>query len=334
MKTSICEIRFHVWRVSSWGTGWRRLIGSPKLQIILHKRATKYRALLRKMTYKDKGSYESSPPCTFPYTKCLFVRYLASAHSCSTLQYIWRFYLWGMLPYVKDLFWGPFLYTKCLFVRDVVRYLSIYEESICETPFHIQSVYLWGTLWDTFPFTKCLLFHLRSVLWDTFPYMKSLFEESLCEVRCEVRCEVSFHIWRVSLWGTFPYTKCLFVRYVVPYTKCLFGRYLSICEECICEVRCGVSFLYEKSLFVGYISKAHKCSTLQHAAPHCNTLHPTATRCTTLQHAAPHCNTLQNTATHYVTRSFVRYVSRAQSWSNLQHTVPHCNTLHKWSPFI
>jgi len=25
---------------------------------------TKYRALLRKMTYKDKGSYESSPPCS------------------------------------------------------------------------------------------------------------------------------------------------------------------------------------------------------------------------------------------------------------------------------
>jgi len=46
-------------------TGWRRLIGSPKLQIIFHKRATKYRALLRKMTYKDKGSYESSPPCTW-----------------------------------------------------------------------------------------------------------------------------------------------------------------------------------------------------------------------------------------------------------------------------
>jgi len=44
-------------------TGWRRLIGSPKLQIIFHKRATKYRALLRKMSYKDKGSYESSPPC-------------------------------------------------------------------------------------------------------------------------------------------------------------------------------------------------------------------------------------------------------------------------------
>jgi len=44
------------------GTGWRRLIGSRKLQIIFHKRATKYRSLLRKMTYEDKGSYESSPP--------------------------------------------------------------------------------------------------------------------------------------------------------------------------------------------------------------------------------------------------------------------------------
>jgi len=53
---------------SEHGTGWRRLIGSPKLQIIFHKRATKYRSLLRKMTYEDKGSYESSPPCTIMIT--------------------------------------------------------------------------------------------------------------------------------------------------------------------------------------------------------------------------------------------------------------------------
>ena len=38
--------------------------GSHELQIIFQKRATKYRSLLRKMTYKDKGSYESLPPCT------------------------------------------------------------------------------------------------------------------------------------------------------------------------------------------------------------------------------------------------------------------------------
>ena len=49
-------------------TGWRRLVASSKLQIIFHKRAAKYRALLRKMTYKDKGSYESSPPCIMSCT--------------------------------------------------------------------------------------------------------------------------------------------------------------------------------------------------------------------------------------------------------------------------
>ena len=41
-----------------------RVAKTHKLQIIFHKRATKYRSLLRKMTYKDKGSYESSPPCS------------------------------------------------------------------------------------------------------------------------------------------------------------------------------------------------------------------------------------------------------------------------------
>ena len=45
------------------GTGWRRSIGCLISWITFRKLATNYRALLRKMTYKDKGSYESSPPC-------------------------------------------------------------------------------------------------------------------------------------------------------------------------------------------------------------------------------------------------------------------------------
>jgi len=44
-------------------TGWRRLIGCLKVQVIFRKLATNYKALLRKMTYKDKASYGSSPPC-------------------------------------------------------------------------------------------------------------------------------------------------------------------------------------------------------------------------------------------------------------------------------
>jgi len=45
-------------------TGWRRLIGCRKLQVIFRKRANNYRALLLKMTYEDKASDDSTPPCT------------------------------------------------------------------------------------------------------------------------------------------------------------------------------------------------------------------------------------------------------------------------------
>jgi len=45
-------------------TGWRRPIKCLVSLILFHKRATKHRALLREMTYKDKASYESLPPCT------------------------------------------------------------------------------------------------------------------------------------------------------------------------------------------------------------------------------------------------------------------------------
>ena len=45
-------------------TGWRRLIGCHKLQVIFRKRATNFRALLRKMTNENKASYDSTPPCT------------------------------------------------------------------------------------------------------------------------------------------------------------------------------------------------------------------------------------------------------------------------------
>jgi len=44
-------------------TGWRRCIGCLSFQVSLRKRATNYRALLQKMTCKDKASYESSAPC-------------------------------------------------------------------------------------------------------------------------------------------------------------------------------------------------------------------------------------------------------------------------------
>ena len=74
-------------------TGWRRLIGSPKLQIIFHKRAVKYRSLLRKMTCKDKGSYESSPPysneaCHMWMRRVTCEWIMSCRGCCSVLQYV------------------------------------------------------------------------------------------------------------------------------------------------------------------------------------------------------------------------------------------------------
>jgi len=63
--------------------GWRRLIGCLNLQVIFRKRATNYRALLRKMTYEDKASYDSTPPCTLHsifYSVCIFIFLLVFWH--------------------------------------------------------------------------------------------------------------------------------------------------------------------------------------------------------------------------------------------------------------
>ena len=87
-------------------TGWRRLIGSPKLQIIFHKRATNYRSLLRKMTYKDKGSYESSPPCN---ARSVFIYlnicvYIYTLHIC--------IYMSGCAYFVCAPLCAPFSHTR------------------------------------------------------------------------------------------------------------------------------------------------------------------------------------------------------------------------------
>jgi len=65
-------------------TGWRRLIECLKLQVIFRKRATNRRVLLRKMTYEDKASYDSMPPCT-ACTACNTLQHTAT--HCNTWQH-------------------------------------------------------------------------------------------------------------------------------------------------------------------------------------------------------------------------------------------------------
>ena len=64
-------------------TGWWRPIGCLKLQVIFRKSAINYRALLRKMTYKDKAFYGSSPPCSCMFVFCLGAFVFFSSMCCS-----------------------------------------------------------------------------------------------------------------------------------------------------------------------------------------------------------------------------------------------------------
>jgi len=77
--------------VCACNTGWRRPIGCLKLQVTFRNRATNYRALLRKMTYKDKASYGSWPPCikvcaiSSIHNKCVCnFKYIMYAHRIHT----------------------------------------------------------------------------------------------------------------------------------------------------------------------------------------------------------------------------------------------------------
>ena len=68
-------------------TGLRRLVGSPKLQIIFHRRATKYRSLLWKTTYKNEGSCQSWPPFTlcpaWSYVEHIYMYVCVYACACA-----------------------------------------------------------------------------------------------------------------------------------------------------------------------------------------------------------------------------------------------------------
>jgi len=103
-------------------TGWRRLVGSPKLQINFHKRATKYRSLLRKMTYKDKESYESSYMWRNSFT---------CGTTCKVLLiYMWD-HMWRATP-------RPLCDETPLDIKSYVRGVA---------PYVTKLIYMWDHMW-------------------------------------------------------------------------------------------------------------------------------------------------------------------------------------------
>jgi len=137
MTPSFVKLRIHI-------TGWRRLIGCPKLQIILHKRATKYRSLLRKMTYRDKGSYESSPPCmNGPWWRIAMTPMTRLSHrrNASVIYVRWRIHMCDMTYPHYDILSGKgtgwrrpigYLKLQVIFCKRATNYGALLREMTCK----------------------------------------------------------------------------------------------------------------------------------------------------------------------------------------------------------
>ena len=89
LYTYVCVYTCIYLLLHSQGTGFRRLIGCLKLQVIFRKRATNYRALLRKIPCEDKTSYGSSPPCTVLINHHAHTHTHTHTHTYPTRAYIW-----------------------------------------------------------------------------------------------------------------------------------------------------------------------------------------------------------------------------------------------------
>jgi len=81
----------HKYRRCILDTGWRRPIRCLKLQVISRKRATNCRALLLKMTCKDKAFYASVPPCKRRYIYDLHILRTSILHTF-IYDTCWRIY--------------------------------------------------------------------------------------------------------------------------------------------------------------------------------------------------------------------------------------------------
>jgi len=80
----LCSIVFYDWNLLHANL---LLLRCLKLQVFFHKRATNYIALLQKMNYEDKASYDSTPPCITSLQGADHSRVLQRvAACCSVLQ--------------------------------------------------------------------------------------------------------------------------------------------------------------------------------------------------------------------------------------------------------
>ena len=115
-------------------TGWRRLIGSPKLQIVFHKRATKYGSLLQKMTCIQYIHVSSTS--MYLLHPCIYYIHVSSTSMYLVHPCIWYIHVFSTSMYLVH----PCIYyihvssTSMYLVHPCIQYIhvsgtSMYQKS-------------------------------------------------------------------------------------------------------------------------------------------------------------------------------------------------------------
>jgi len=122
---------------STMPTAWQRLIGCLKMQIIFRKRATNYRALMRKMTYEDKASCGSSPPCTM---SCSYVFTHQEYHMYSHINHAYHVLLICIHTSTMPMGWRSSV--RCLiFIDHFPQKSPIISGSFAERELQLKASY-------------------------------------------------------------------------------------------------------------------------------------------------------------------------------------------------
>ena len=167
----------HLWHTANTcDTGWRKPIGCLKLQVIVCKRASNYRALLRKMTYKDKASCDSTLPGMTPvYVQwIIFLREAWLIHGIHlTHVNVWRAaciplalceYMWYKIHVIWRLFTCNA--SHCYVSQNESRLMFDSAVFICLTMIH---AYVWN---DSFRRVVRLI-HTWDMSWHIFEWVMS-----------------------------------------------------------------------------------------------------------------------------------------------------------------
>ena len=177
-------------------TRWRRLIGCLKVQIIFHPRATKYRSLLQKITYTDKASYHSTPPCNSVYIHVYRV--------CISFVWTWSFAytcLYTSIPCVYILYMYTCVYT-CIPCVDI-KYMCTYMHTVCVYIFRVNMVFrvITNNYWPRWLLTYTTLTCI-TLIYDFGVHHYNIYHSSY-----------HFHMYHVNIYIT---TTAVVVRICIP----------------------------------------------------------------------------------------------------------------------